>query len=259
MISLGQSYFRKFLKDCGGASVTAYVSELEAILSRGTAKTYKLEPVSSVQEERLASWSKGYFKAEDLKQQFPRIVFVFGEARDQNDRWMADVFFTRIPHIRGIYSNRATQHSLPSSAEKELGRWLVGSQAADVFTCKANERYVGTANGLYVYQKLEHLPDLRRLAENSKYTPQGSDLKDLLQSLFTILSDKRSASEPAELPTKGRAVRDFLENCDNRVASSLGREKLQALLQPVAISAEQWLNAGRRGLLHLLGRGRAAR
>ena len=50
MISMGQTYFRKFLKDCEGASITAYVSELEATLSRGMGTTYELEPVSTVRE-----------------------------------------------------------------------------------------------------------------------------------------------------------------------------------------------------------------
>jgi hypothetical protein len=245
MISMGQTYFRKFLKDCEGASITAYVSELEATLSRGMGTTYKLEPVSTVQEERLARWSKGYFKAEDLKQQFPRIVFVFAEARDQNDRWMADVFFTRIPHIRGIYSNRAAKHSLPSSVQKELSRWLLGSQAADVFICKEDKRYVGTPVGLYVDLKLEHLPTLRKLAESSKYTPKGSDLKDLLQSLFSILSENASVSEPVELPFGGRAIQSFLEKCDSRIIASLANERLDAFLQPVGVLAKHWLNAGR--------------
>jgi len=258
MITLGETYFLKFLESCDVGFLDQYIDDLRSTLSEVMGAQYNAEQQEPAFRERLARWSKGYFNAPgELKLQFPRINFVFQKDSDHGERWIADVFFTRIPHIRGIYSKRAANHSLPTSTQKELSRWLIGSQAADVFTCKQDKRCVGTLNGLYVYQKLQHLTALQRLAEDSKYTPQGSDLKQLLESLSSILSEGGGKQEPVELPSKTGAVRDFLEKCDSRVRASLTDEKLEALLQHVGVSAKQWLNAGRQGLLNRLGGRRA--
>jgi hypothetical protein len=255
MIALGQTYFHKFLEDCDSRSLIQYRNALEGLLSRSIGADYELEEADDAREETMARWSKGYFRAEELKLRFPRILFVFHSTSDHNERWIADVFFTRVPHIKGIYSNRSVNHSLPGSIEKELSRRLVGAQAADVFVCRQDESFVGTMSGLYVHQKMQRLAPLRNLAEDSKYTPQGSDLKELLQGL-SGLSVGTVGSAPIELLSSGKAIRDFLEDYDSQVVTSLGKEKLQTLLQPVGISAKQWLDAGRRSLLGRLRSGR---
>jgi hypothetical protein len=110
-------------------------------------------------------------------------------------------------------------------------------------------------NGLDVHQKMQHLAALRSLAEDSKYTPQGSDLKELLQNLARLFSDGKSVPEFIELPTKRGAIQDFLEKCDSRVIDSLGDEKLEALLWSTGVSAKQWLNGKRQNLLERLRSG----
>lgn len=256
MIILGETYFWKFLEGCDVAFLDRYVDDLRSVLSDVMGTQYNVEQLDSTLREKLARWSKGYFNAPgELNLQFPRVSFVFQKVSDHGERWIADVFFTRVPHIRGIYSNRGVNHSLPGSIQKELSRRLVESQAADVFTCRKDETFVGTVNGLYVHQKMQHLAALRNLAEDSKYTPQGSDLKELLQDLARLFSEGKSVPESIELPTKRGAIRDFLEKCDSRVAGSLGDERLEALLRSTGVSAKQWLNAGRQKLLERLWSG----
>ena len=185
---------------------------------------------------------------------FPRFHYGFVSA-DKNKSWIAVVHFTRIPHIRFVYSNRREKHALPALLQRELGQQLIESETVDLFIRNSDRIFVGNTVGLYVYEKLQHLVGLRKLAEDSKYTPEGSDLKALLQNLSSIFSEERRTPKPVELPFRGRAVRNFLEKCDSRVAASLGGDKLEVLLQRVGISAKQWLTAGRRGLLDRLGLG----
>jgi len=256
MIILGETYFWKVLEDCDVAFLDRYVDDLRSVMCDVMGTQYIVEQLDSTLREKLARWSKGYFNAPgELKLQFPRVSFVLQNKSDHGERWIADVFFTRVPHIRGIFSNRGVNHSLPGSIQKELSMRLVESKAADLFTCRHDETFVGTVNGLYIHQKMQHLAALRNLAEDSKYTPQGSDLKELLQDRAHLFSEAKSVPEYIELPTKRGAIRDFLEKCDSRVIDSLGNEKLEVLLRTTGVSAKQWLNAGRQNLLERLWSG----
>ncbi len=252
MISLGHTYAWKFLETCDAAYLDRYTQAMSVHLSEVTGDQYVLQPTNPEDQERLLRWSRGYLSGnQEMRLRFPRFHYGF-RSSDQSECWIAVVHFTRIPHIRGVYSNKNKNHLLSPSTQQELSKQLVSSQMADVFTRNSDHTFAGTVVGLYVYQKIQHLSALRNLAEDSKYTPLGSDLKELFQNLSGLFSEGKPVPEPIELPTKGRAVRDFLEKCDSRVAGSLGNEKLGALLQPVGISAKQWLNAGRQGLLERL-------
>jgi hypothetical protein len=256
MITLGHIYAWKILETCDVASLDRYILAMGALLSEVTGDQYALQPTNSEDRDLLLRWSKGYLSgSQEIKLRFPRFLYGF-KSSDKNQSWTAVIHFTRIPHIQAVYSNRNEKHLLSPSVQRELSKQLVSSQIADVFTRNSDHTFSGTAFGLYVYEKIQHLAVLRNLAEDSKYTPQGSDLKGLLQNLSGLFSEgKPSPEHVIELPNRGRAVREFLEKCDSRVAGSLGREKLGALLQPVGISTEQWLNAGRQGLLNRLWSG----
>jgi hypothetical protein len=259
MITLGQTYTWKLLETCDVASLDLYMQSMAALLSQVTDDQYVLQPTNPEERELLLRWSRGYLSGtQEMKLKFPRFLYGFTSA-DKNQSWIAVVHFTRIPYISGVYCNRKEKHLLSASVQGELSKEFVNSRMADVFTRNSDHTFTGTTVGLYVYQKVQYLAALRNLAEDSKYTPQGSDLKELLQSLSSLFFEGRPVAEPIELPTKGRAVRDFLEKWDSRVIGSLGNDKLDSLLQPVGISAKQWLNAGRRGLLDRLGWGGSPR
>jgi hypothetical protein len=162
------------------------------------------------------------------------------------------VHFTRIPHVRSVYCNRDEKHLLSESVQRQLSRRLISAQIADVFARSSDHTFAGTTFGIYVYLKTRYLAVLKNLMEDSKYTPQGSDLKELLRSLPTVLSTGKAVPDFVEVPSKGAAVRDFLKKCDVQVAASLSDEELEALLQTVGVSAKQWRNAGRQGLLDRL-------
>jgi hypothetical protein len=225
---------------------------MAAMLSEATGDKYVLEPTNPEDQEMLLRWSRGYLSgSQEMRLRFPRFHYGF-RSSDKGQSWIAVVHFTRIPHIRGVYSNRKEKHILSEPVQQELSAQLVKSEMADVFMRSGDHAFVGNTVGLYVYQKMQHLAALRNLAEDSKYTPQGSDVKELLESLFALFSDGKPVAELIELSAKRGAIRDFLEKCDSRVTDSLGDEKLEALLRSTGVSAKQWLNAGRQNLLERL-------
>lgn len=255
MITLGHAYAWKFLETCDVACLDRCIQAMGALLSEVTGDQYVLQPTNAEDRDLLLRWSKGYLSgSQEMKLRFPRFLFGF-KSSEKNQSWTAVIHFTRIPHIQGVYSNRNEKHLISASVQRELSKQLVSSQIADVFTRNSDRTFAGTTVGLYVHQKIQHVAALKNLAEDSKYTPQGSDLKELWRSLSGLFSEGKPIPESIELPARGRAVRDFLEKCDSRVASSLGNQKLEALLQPVGISAKQWLSAGRQRLLQRLWSG----
>src|SRR5215467_4081026 len=255
MISLGQTYFWKFLETCDVAYLDSYMHSMGTLLSEVSEATYTLQPTSPEDREMFLRWTKGYLSGgQQMMQKFPRFLFGF-KSLDDRRSWVAVIHFTRIPHIRGIYSNRSEKHLLPDALQPELSKRTVSSEMADVFMRNSNHTLSGTRVGIYVHQKIQHLAALRAIAEDSKYTPEGSDLKELLRSLSQLFAEGKQVPEPIELSTKRRAACEFLEKCDSHVAASLGEKRLQALLQTVGITSRQWLNAGRRGLVSRLWTG----
>jgi hypothetical protein len=259
MIRLGRMYFWKFLESCDLDNLDEFAQSLGVALSEVAARRYSIEEADSATREALSRWSKGHFNAQELSLKYLRFSTVYRPDGDSDESWRATVSFTRIPHIAGSYSSSKNKHTLDSLTQHRLSDRLVELRLADVFARQEERPNVGTRTGLYVYNKIQCLPALKNLAANSRYTPQGSDLKELLQSVSGVFSEEGDGRKLIEVPCRRRAVRDFFEKCDGHVAARLTDEKLEALLQPVGISAKQWLSAGREGLLGRLGWGSGAR
>ncbi len=251
MIILGNTYFWKFLTTCDSAFLDESAEELRSALSEVMGEEFALEQPGSSNREIIRRWSQGCFnEVGEQNLVFPRVCLVYRPlSRERDEHWIADIFFTRAPHIRGLYSNRSNNHVLTPAVEQELSARLINSYLADVFVRKSDNAFVGTAAGLYVYQKIHHIALLKNLSEASKYTPPGSDLKNLLESLSAVLPEGQPSSLVIELSKKRSAIRGFLETCDRRVLNSLGQERLSDLLKAADVSVKEWLNAGTRGLL----------
>ncbi len=254
MIRLGRMYFWKFLDSCDINRLDEFTENLRLALSEAAARSYLIEETDSSTRETISRWSRGYFNAQELRLKFLRFTVVYRPDSDNEERWRTTVSFTRIPHIAGAYSNSQNAHTLDPSIQRSLSERLIELRLADVFARGQERPNVGTSAGLYLYLKMQRLAALKNLAEDSKYTPQGSDLKELFQKVSALFAEGNPVPEPIELSTRGR-VRDFLEKCDRCLTDSLGDEKLEALLRSTGVSAKQWLNAGRQNLLERLWSG----
>lgn len=245
---LGSVYFRKLLAVCDLAALESYTELVRPILSEATGTEYVLS--QSADPRQVTRWSKGIFNQPvERAMKFPRVIYVFClKSGDTGERWIMDVFFTPIPHIKGVYTNRRTKHTMPSPVTKELAVRLVESGLADTFDLKTEEIMVGTASGIYLYHKLGSIPLIRTRLESGKYTPPGSEVKDLLEVLPAILPEIGPSTTIMELPNKRSCRKEFLHGCDQRIVASLGKERLGAILSPTEISVDKWLSAGKRSL-----------
>jgi hypothetical protein len=226
MIIMGHTYAWKFLENCDIDCLDQFTKSMGQALYEVTGNHYTIEEYDARTREILLRWSKGYLHGPgETNLKFPRFRFIY-RASDIGGSWAAVVYFPRIPHIRAVYSSRSEKHLLSPSVQQELSKHLVDCKAADVFARNSDHTFRGTTAGLYVLQKIQNLTTLRNFAEDSKYTPQGSDLQALLQNLSVLFSEGQPVSGAIELRTKGKAVRHFLEQCDGRVTGSLGNEKL---------------------------------
>jgi hypothetical protein len=244
----GSVYFGKLLEVCDFVRLESYAESVCPVLSAATGTKYVLsQRADSQQVER---WSEGIFNQpgeQTLK--FPRVMYVFRPASgDTSERWRAVVFFTPIPHIKGSYGNKLTEHRIAAPVERELGIRLVESCLADTFKLESSDTTLGSEAGLYLHLKILSIPPLRRRFEDGKYTPPGSELRELLETLPAILPETDPSSSAMELQNKRSRERDFLERCDQRIIAALGKDGLQAILRPTDVSAEEWLSAGKRGL-----------
>src|SRR6266567_6440926 len=163
MIILGNTYFWKILETCDPARLDEFGEALRSTLSELTGDEYALVQPDSDGREKIRRWSKGCFNElgeQNLK--FPRVLYVYHPlSGNHGEHWIADIFFTRVPHIRGLYSNRSNNHVLTPSIERELGVRLVESYLADAFTCMSDKSFVGNSAGLYVYQKMRRIASLK--------------------------------------------------------------------------------------------------
>lgn len=254
MLLLGHTYFWKFLYNCDPVRVEDYGETLCSTLSEAMRREYRIVQPDSSDREVIRRWSAGGFSGlteQNLK--FPRVFYVFQWLSGSTDeRWTADIFFTRVPHIRGIYSNVSNKHRLGRVEERELSVRLVESHLADTFLRAHDNTWVGNTAGLYVFQKLHHIASLKEYAEGSRYVPPGSDLQPLLERFSAILPEGDLSTAMIEIPQKRAQLRAFLEKCDRRVVSCLGIEQLQRLLGPVDVAAKTWFNAGKGGLFSRL-------
>lgn len=248
MIILGSVYFRKLLEVCDFPYLESYAELVRPILSAATGTEYVLSQKADSQQ--IERWSKGVFnQPSERTLRFPRVIYGFRPVSgDLDERWRVTVFFTPIPHINGSYGNKRTKHRMSAPVEKELGARLVESCLADTFDLKTSDTMVGSEMGLYLHLKVLSIPLLRKRFEDGKYTPLGSELRELLEILPAILPETGPSSNVVELPDKRSNRKEFLEKCDQRIVASLGKERLQAILMPTGISAEKWLKAGKRGL-----------
>lgn len=248
MIVLGSVYFRKLLEVCDFAYLESYAELVRPILSAATGTEYVLRQKADPQQ--MERWSRGVFShPSEQTLRFPRAIYSFHSASgNADDRWRVTVFFTPIPHINGSYGNKRTKHMMPPSVEKELATQLVESCLADTFDLKASDTMVGSEAGLYLYLKLLSMPLLRKRFESGKYTPPGSELRELLEVLPAILPEAGPSSTVVELPNKRSDRRSFLAKCDQRIVAALGKERLAAILKPMDVHADKWLSAGRRSL-----------
>ena len=248
---LGNTYFWKFLYTCDSARLEETTGNLCSVLSDFMG--HKYSEVQPAPEERatIQRWSEGSFNGPgEPNLRFPRMFYVFQWLSGSIDeRWIADIFFTRIPHIRGIYSNKSHKHIIDLQAMRKLSVRLMELDLADVFICASDKRFLGKVAGLYVYHKLQHIAALKECAETSRYVPPHSDLRELLESLSTILQENNRSPVPTEIPHARAQIRAFLDACDRRVISSLGSQQLQKLLEPVDLPVRAWLNAGKGRIL----------
>jgi hypothetical protein len=218
--------------------VVSAVTGTEYVLSQ-TADTGQLE-----------RWSKGIFNLPSERTlRFPRVIYVFRPASgDATERWSVTVFFTPIPHINGSYGNKRTKHRMSAPVEKELGTRLVESCLADTFDLKTSDTMVGSEAGLYLHLKVLSIPLLRKRFEDGKYTPPGSELRELLEILPAILPETGPSSTVVELQNKRSHRKEFLDKGDERIVAALGKERLGVILKPAEVSVDKWLSAGKRSL-----------
>ena len=251
MITLGIVYFWKFLGTCDPAFLDEFGVDLRSTLSEVTGKEYSLVQPDA---ETIRRWSRGSFnESNERNLRFPRLAYSYRPSSGNSaDQWMAVISFTRVPHITGVYSHRGNDHVLAPSIDQELGTRLVESYHADMFTRMSAKTFVGTTAGLYVYEKVHHIPRLKAIVEDSKYVPPASDLNGLLELLSAVLPDGQPSSLVIEVRNTHAEVRDFLQKCDDRVLSALGEQRLGDLLRPVEISVKEWRDAGTRSLLRRL-------
>lgn len=248
MIVLGAVYFRKLLEVCDFEYLESYAELVRPVLSEVTGREYVLSQTTDSQQ--LARWSKGVFNQpseRDLR--FPRVIYVFRPASgDAGERWRITVFFTPIPHINGSYGNKQTKHRISAPVEKELATRLVESCLADTFDLQGDHTMVGSAAGIYVHLKLLSIPPLRKRYESGKYTPPGSELRELLEILPAILPETGPSSTVVELQNKRSHRKEFLDKGDERIVAALGKERLGDILKPTEVSVDKWLSAGKRSL-----------
>lgn len=248
MIVLGSVYFQKLLEVCDLGYLQSYAELVGPILSEGTGTEYKLSQLADPQT--VTRWSKGIFN-EPTEQalKFPRVIYVFRSASENSDeRWRITVFFTPIPHIKGSYGNKRAKHTISAPFERKLGTRLVESCLADTFDCKTDKTTLGSAAGIYLRLKLLSIPLLRERFEAGKYTPPGSELRALLEVLPAILPETGPSSTVIEFQNGRSYSKDFLDEADQRVVTALGKQRLEAILKPIEISADKWLSAGKKGL-----------
>lgn len=246
MIVAGSVYFRKLLEVCDSAYLDFYAESVCPALTGATGRKYVVSQKADLsQTER---WCKGIFnQPSERTMRFPRAVYSFlPSSGNREERWRATVFFTPIPHVNGTYGNKAMKHRISAPTEHDLGTRLVESRLADTFDLKASNTAIGSEAGLYLHLKLQSTPSLRRRYRSGKYTPPGSQLRDLLNILPTVLSNTEALSAVVELSNRRLDQRKFLDRCDERIVAALGKEKLQTMLRPAEVSADEWLRAGKR-------------
>src|SRR5262249_56818074 len=194
MYILGNTCFWKFLETCDPLRLDETVEALRSKISRVVGIDYVVEPADP---EVIERWSKGSFNAPgEHKIKYPGLFYVCGRSGGNgSERWIFHICFTRIPHIKGIFSDRPNKHLLPESVERELSIRLIESYSADVFTRASDKASVGTAARLYIYLKLSNISELKNLADGSRYVPPGSDLRELLTRLSGIVEDGNSVME----------------------------------------------------------------
>lgn len=245
---IGSVYFGKLLEVCDFAYLESYTELVRLVLSAAAGTEYVLSQKADSQQ--MERWSKGVFnQPSERTLRFPRVIYGFRPASgDTDERWRVTVFFTPIPHINGSYGNKRTKHRMSAPIEKELGARLVESCLADTFDLKASGTSVGSEAGLYLHLKVLSIPPLRKRFEDGKYTPPGSELRELLEILPAILPEAGPSSALVELQNKRSHRKEFLDKSDQRIVAALGKERLEAILRPTEISADEWLSAGKRHL-----------
>jgi hypothetical protein len=248
MIASGKVYFWRFLERCDPLQLEGIAEVFRSEVSRVMGQEYSVVQPDHSGRERIRRWSEGAFNGpgeHNLK--FPRVLYVLqNSSGNTNERWIMDVFFTRIPHIRGLYHNRINQHRLPPRKEQSLSKSCVESHIADVFI--RDTSFAGNVPGLYLFHKLRNIGPLKDCAESSRYTPPESDLKQLLASLSTFLGEDNNSSGATEIPSSAKSIRAFLESCDRRLIKCLGDEAFQKILEPVDTPLRTWLSGGKRSL-----------
>jgi hypothetical protein len=248
MMVLGSVYFRKLLEVCDFAYLESYAELVRPVLSAASGTEYVLSQKADSQQ--MERWSKGVFnQPSERTLRFPRVIYGFRPVSgDADERWRVTVFFTPIPHINGSYGNKRTKHTMAAPVEKELGTRLVESCLADTFDLKTSNTMVGSEAGLYLHLKVRSIPLLRKRFEDGKYTPPGSELRELLEILPAILPETGPSSTVLELQNKRSHRKEFLDKGDKRIVAALGKERLATILTPTGISADKWLSAGKRSL-----------
>jgi hypothetical protein len=250
MYVIGNAYFWKLLKTCDPSKLDGYAEAVRSVFARVTRRDFKLERHDNATQERIRRWSQGCFTGRhELEMKFPRVLYVCrADSSGRNEHWILDVFFTRIPHVKAIYSNKSTEHMIDLSVERELSTQLVESELADAFLRAADGTLVGTPAGIYLHQKLQSLRSLKLYSQTSKYSPPGSDLKELSEVVAGVLQETGPRPHVVELTNKRSRRKEFLDTADQQIISALGKEELESLLRPAEISARKWLSAGKRSL-----------
>lgn len=250
MYVIGKAYFWKLLESCDPATLDGYAEAVRSVLTRVTRSNLELEHKNNATHEKIRRWSQGCFTGRhELEMKFPRVLYVCRtDSSGRNERWILDVFFTRIPNVKAIYSNRSTEHIIEPSVERELSTQLVESDLADVFMRTADGTLVGTPAGIYLHQKLQNLRSLKLYSQTSKYVPPGSDLKELSEVVTGVLQETGPRPHVIELPNKRSRRKEFLNNADQEIIAVLGKEGLGSLLRSASIPAHKWLSAGKRSL-----------
>lgn len=243
MYVIGKTHFWKALESCEADRLDTYAEAVCSALAEATGIPHTL---TRPDQNRVRRWAKGCFNEPgESSLKFPRVLYACRAAND-DEHWILDVFFTRVPNVRGIYSSRKKRHVLPPQLQERLSVSLIESYGADIFMRSADDTIAGTAVGIYVYEKVQHSSSLKGYTTTSRYTPPGSDLKNLLECLPAILPDKGPSSTVFQVSTSRSGIYEFLESCDNRVLSTLGKDRLNELLREAGITADKWLRAGPR-------------
>jgi hypothetical protein len=177
---------------------------------------------------------------------------------DCEDEWTLRLYRTELSHIAGGIKSRSCRPATPISVA--LAHSLVSQGVADIVafagaspkrraeggvrksSSAGNLNLVGNRIGIYLYLKIEDLPQLHR---KFRWDPEREGQNwsyAFIRSLESILGDEAQSVKTLCIDNE-RELRQFVEECDSTLLSQATRDELEHLLKPSGIELQGWLSA----------------